>query len=115
MDKEREIIFYGDFFLRYYLSQPGQAQEKIDYVFKLLTTVERIPAKFLKHIEGVSGLFEIRIEHSGIAHRIFCCFDGNSLVVLFNALKKKAQKTPAREIAAAVKYMKEYFKNKGKK
>jgi phage-related protein len=57
-------------------------------------------------------LFEIRIEHGGHAHRIFCCFDGGSLVVLFNAFEKKTQKTPVREIATAMRLMKEYFDSK---
>jgi phage-related protein len=113
--KEREIIFYGEHFVQYYLALPGRLQEKIEYIFKLIKTVERIPEKFLKHIEGTAGLFEIRIEFSGNAHRIFCCFDGGSLVVLFNAFQKKTQKTPAREIDLAERLMKEYFEQKGKK
>ena len=115
MEKEREIIFYGDYFVRYYLSLPARLQEKIEYVFKLIKTVQRIPEKFLKHVEGADGLFEIRIEFGGNAHRIFCCFDGGSLVVLFNAFQKKTQKTPAREIDFAERLMKEYFKNMGAK
>ena len=115
MKKEREIIFYGEHFVQYYLTLPGRLQEKIEYIFKLIKSVKRIPEKFLKHIEGTAGLFEIRIEFSGNAHRIFCCFDGGSLVVLFNAFQKKTQKTPAREIDLAERLMEEYFKQKGKK
>ena len=114
MEKEREIIFYGEHFVRYYLQLPARLQEKIEYVFKLIKTVQRIPEKFLKHIEGADGLFEIRIEFGGNAHRIFCCFDGGSLVVLLNAFQKKARKTPAREIGLAAKLMKEYFEHNGK-
>ena len=83
-------------------------------VFKLIKTVQRIPEKFLKHIVVADGLFEIRIEFGGNAHRIFCCFDGGSLVVLLNAFQKKARKTPAREIGLAAKLMKEYFEHNGK-
>jgi len=83
-------------------------------VFKLIKTIQRILEKFLKHIEGADGLFEIRIEFGGNAHRIFCCFDGGSLVVLLNAFQKKARKTPAREIGLAAKLMKEYFEHNGK-
>jgi len=113
--KEREIIFYGEHFVQYYLTLPGRLQEKIEYIFKLIKSVKRIPEKFLKHIEGTAGLFEIRIEFSGNAHRIFCCFDGGNLVVLFNAFQKKTQKTPTREIDLAERLMEEYFKQKGKK
>ena len=36
-------------------------QEKIEYVLKVIRTVDRIPQKFLSHIKGTDGLYEIRI------------------------------------------------------
>ena len=47
-------------------------------------------------------------------YRIFCCFDQDTLVVLFNAFQKKTQKTPKQELALAEKLKKEYFNLKGK-
>jgi phage-related protein len=87
----------------------GSVKEKIGYVFRVIKTVGRVSEKFLKHIEGTDGLYEIRIEAGSNIYRIFCCFDKRNLVVLFNAFQKKTQKTPAREINLAEKLKKEYF------
>ena len=78
----------------------------------LLTHAERVPEKFLKHIEGQKGLYEMRIEVGNNIFRIFCCFDKGKLVVLFNGFHKKSQKTPKSEIEQAVKLMNGYFDNK---
>lgn len=75
----------------------------------LVTHAERIPEKFLKHIEGQKGLYEIRVEVGSNIYRIFCCFDKGKLVVLFNGFQKKTQKTPKGEIELALKLMQEYF------
>ena len=109
MKQERQIIFYGKYFLDFYAEQPIKVQEKIEYVFKLIKVVDRVPEKFLKHLEGTDGLYEIRIENGGNIYRIFCCFDKGNIVVLFNAFQKKSQKTPKQEIELAEKLKKEYF------
>lgn len=85
---------------------------KIYQVFIYIMTTERIPIKFLKNIEGVKNLYEIRVEHEGNIYRIFCCFDEGNLVILFNAFQKKTQKTPPNEIERACRIKDEYFKAK---
>lgn len=114
MIKEREIIFHGKYFIDFYLEQNDKVQDKFDYVFKVIRTVDNIPEKFLKHMEGTTGLYEIRIEVRNNIFRVFCCFDKGNLVVLFNAFQKKSQKTPKQEIELAEKLKKEYFNLKGK-
>ncbi len=89
-------------------------KEKIGYVFRMIKTVDKVSEKFLKHIEGTDGLYEIRIEVGSNIYRIFCCFDKGNLVVLFNAFQKKKQKTPKQEIELAKKLKKEYFTLKNK-
>jgi phage-related protein len=111
---ERQIIFHRQYFLDFYLEQNYKVQAKFDYVFRVIRTVDKIPEKFLKHIEGTNGLYEIRIEVSSNIYRIFCCFDTGNLVVLFNAFLKKTQKTPKQEIELAEKLKKDYFNLKGK-
>ena len=71
--------------------------------------MEKVSEKFLKHIEGTDGLFEIRIEVGSNIYRVFCCFDKGNLVVLFNAFQKKTQKTPKKEIELAEQLKAEYF------
>lgn len=109
MNQERKIIFHEHYFQEFYLEMNDSVKEKIGYVFRVIKTVEKIPEKFLKHIEGTEGLYEIRIEVGSNIYRVFCCFDKGNLVVLFNAFQKKTQKTPKSEIEFAQKLKLEYF------
>ena len=115
MKTERKIIFHGHYFVDFYVGQSEKVQEKIEYVFKIIRTVQNVPKKFLDHMTGTDGLFEIRIEFESNIYRIFCCFDKGNLVVLFNAFQKKSQKTPKKEIDLALRLKEEYFNSKKKK
>lgn len=115
MNSERHIIFHEKYFVDFYLEQTEKVQEKIEYVFKIIRTVQNVPKKFLDHITGTDGLYEIRIEFESNIYRIFCCFDKGNLVVLFNGFQKKTQKTPKKEIDMALKLKEEYFNSKNKK
>lgn len=112
MKAERQIIFYESYFQDFFLEQNSKVREKIAYVFRVINSVQNIPTKFLKHLEGTDGLYEIRIEFESNIFRIFCCFDKGNLVVLFNAFQKKTQKTPKNEIELATKLKNEYFNSK---
>lgn len=109
MEQIRELIFYKHYFDEFFDGLTVKVQDKIDYVLFLVAHAERIPEKFLKHIEGQKGLYEIRVEVGRNIYRIFCCFDKGKLVVLFNGFLKKTQKTPKGEIELALKLMQEYF------
>lgn len=100
----RTVIFYKQYFKAFFAAQTSQVKKKIQ-------EVDRLPISIFRNIEGVKGLFEIRIESGGNIFRIFCCFDKGNLVVLFNAFHKKTQKTPQKEIDKAEKLMNEYFNN----
>lgn len=115
MEKQRKIIFHKHYFIDFYLGQTEKVQEKIEYVFTILRTVQNVPKKFLDHMTGTEGLYEIRIEIDSNIYRIFCCFDKGNLVVLFNGFQKKTQKTPKQEIDIALKLKAEYFNSKNKK
>lgn len=88
----RNIIFYKNHFIEFYQNQNDKVKNKIQYIFELIKQVERVPEKFLKHLEGTEGLFEVRVEYQSSIYRIFCCFDEGRLVVLFNGFQKKSQK-----------------------
>jgi phage-related protein len=94
MKSQRQIIFHEHHFSDFYLKQNERVQEKIEYVFRVITNVQNVPKKFLDHLTGTDGLYEIRIEFENNIYRIFCCFDKGNLVVLFNGFQKKTQKTP---------------------
>ncbi|QBO59094.1 type II toxin-antitoxin system RelE/ParE family toxin [Chryseobacterium salivictor] len=108
----RRIEFYQNHFLDFYKVQDEKVKSKIKNVLELIKQVERVPEKFLKHLSGTDGLYEIRIEYQSNIYRIFCCFDKGNLVILFNAFQKKSQKTPQQELDKAVRLKNEYFEKK---
>lgn len=110
----REIIFYKNHFIEFYQNQDEKVKEKIKYVLELIKQVEKVPEKFFKHLTGTDGLYEIRIEYKSNIYRVFCCFDKGKLVVLFNGLQKKTQKTPKNELEKALSLKNEYFNLKEK-
>lgn len=109
---DREIITYKHYFKEFLDSLDEGPQEKVLYVLMLLETQDRMPVKFMKLIED--GLYELRIEYQGNIYRVFFCFDGGNIVILFNAFQKKTQKTPKKEIETAKRLRKEYYGSKNK-
>ena len=112
MKVQRQIIFHKHYFVEFYAAQTKGVQEKIDYVFTVIRTVDKVPRKFLDHMEGTDGIYEIRIEYGSNIYRVFCYFDKGNLVVLFNGFQKKTQKTPKKEIEKAIKIKNEYESEK---
>lgn len=108
----RQIIFYGSYFIEFYQQQDEKVKTKIQYTLELIKQVDRVPEKFLKHLTGTDGLYEIRVAYQSDIYRIFCCFDKSKLVVLFNAFQKKSQKTSRKELEKAIELKKAYFKSK---
>ena len=86
--------------------------DQINSVLKLVESQRIIPKKFFRIIEGSDGIYEIRVEIESNIYRVFCCFDDGAVVVLFQGIQKKSQKTPAKEIKRAEAIKKEYFKSK---
>ena len=108
-DYKRMIVPFKDYFKDFKHTLSKDVLMKIYQVFIYIMSEDIIPVKFLKKIEGVKDLYEIRIEHNGNIYRIFCCFDEGNLVILFNAFQKKTQKTPTSEIERAIRIKAEYF------
>lgn len=108
-DYKRTIVPFKDYFKEFKRTLSKDVLMKIYQVFIYIMFEDIIPVKFLKKIEGVKDLYEIRIEHNGNIYRIFCCFDEGNLVILFNAFQKKTQKTPTSEIERAIRIKEEYF------
>lgn len=112
MEKIRVIKLFKSYFKDFYIMQTDSVRTKINYVLRLIETQRVIPAKFFRIIENSDELYEIRVEFGGNIFRIFCCFDGGALVVLFHGYQKKSQKTPKNQIKRAEAIKKEYFKEK---
>jgi len=111
-DFKREINIYKNYFWDFYNSQTNNVQKKIDWVIGLINVLKIVPQKYLKHLTGTDGIFEIRVQVGNNIYRIFCFFDKENLVILLSGFQKKDQKTPKKEIKRAEKLKKEYYENK---
>lgn len=112
--KVREVTTYKDYFDKFFAQQTQKIWDKIIKVLDVVENIERIPATYLKYIEGTDGLFEIRVQLASNIFRVFCFFDGHRLVVLLSGFQKKTQKTPRSEIKRAEALKKEYYEEKAK-
>lgn len=112
--KVREVITYKEYFDDFFKKQPQKVRDKIIRVLDIIEQIDRIPTTYLKYIEGINGLFEVRVQLGNNIFRIFCFFDGNKLVVLLSGFQKKTQKTPPEEIKRAERLMTDYYKEKEK-
>lgn len=88
----RTIKLSASYFADFYSEQPDKVKDKIDYVLDMVRFVERVPEKFLKHLTGTDGLYEVRVSTTFKNIRIFCFFDEGQLVVLTNCFVKKNSK-----------------------
>ena len=111
----REVIYYEDYYLDFFNAQREDVKKKFNWTLQLISTQDRIPEKFFKHITGSEGIFEVRVEVGSDIFRVFSFFDKGNLVVLVNGFQKKTQKTPKSEIKMAKKKKKEYLETKYKK
>lgn len=110
----RNIFYYKGYYLDFYNQLRPEVKKKVNWTLQLIATLERVPEKYLKHITGSTGLYEIRVEVGSDIFRVFCFFDKGQLVILVNGFQKKTQKTPKNELELAEKLKKEYFDEKGK-
>ena len=111
----REVIAYENHFEEFLLEQPQKVQDKIFKIIEAIETLERVPANYLKSMEGTNGLYEARIQLGSNIWRVFCFFDNGKLVILLNGFQKKTQKTPKNEMDKALKLMTKYYTEKKSK
>ena len=114
MGKEyvRRVVVFENHFKDFRKTLNREVLKKLYQVLTLIMAVKVVPAKFLSKIEGRIGLYEIRLEYESNIYRVFCCFDQDNLVILFNGFQKKTQKTPIEQIDKAEMLMKKYFELK---
>lgn len=110
--KIREVIAFENHFEDFLKEQSIKVQDKIFKIIEAIETLERVPANYLKYMEGTDGLYEARIQLSSNIWRVFCFFDDGKLVILLNGFQKKTQKTPKREIERALKLKIKYYTEK---
>lgn len=108
VEKVRTIVFYENYFEKFFLKQSDKVKAKIIWTLELIEEVQRVPETYLKHLTGTDGLYEIRVKNGSDIFRIFCFFDKGKLIVLANGFQKKTQKTPKKEIIIALKIKEKY-------
>ena len=86
---------------------------KIRRALDLFKVEDKMPRHFIKFIRD--GVYEFRVNYGNNEFRIFFIYDGDTVVVLFNAFKKKTQKTPDNEIKKAINLKEEYYAAKRNK
>lgn len=110
----RNVSYYRRYYLDFFATLKPEVQKKFNWTLKLLSTVDRVPEKYFKHLTGSSGLYEIRVEVGSNIYRVFSFFDKGQLVILVNGFQKKTQKTPKYELELAEKIKQQYFDEKAR-
>lgn len=106
----RKIITYGGYFEAFMKTLSAKEQRKVDYVVSMLASQNRLPTKFIKHIDD--ELYELRVMWENNIYRVFFIFDEGNVVVLFSGFQKKTQKTPQSEIDKAIRIKEAYYADK---
>lgn len=106
----KKVIAYKGYYMDFMASLSDKEQKKVRQTLLLLTSDGTVPRHYIKFVED--AIYELRITLPTREARIFFIYDGDTLVVLFNAFVKKSQKTPRAEIDKAKRLKKEYYENK---
>ena len=106
----RRIKAYKNYYSDFMASLSDAERLKIQRALLLFTNNERIPVHFIKYIRD--GVYEFRVTYLSNEFRIFFCYDGDDLVILFNGIRKKTQKLKNSDIEKAIKLKKEYYDSK---
>lgn len=106
----RKIIAFKNYFSDFIKKLSTDEINKIRRALDLFKVENKMPRHFIKFIRD--GIYEFRVNHGHNEFRIFFIYDGDIVVVLFNAFKKKTQKTPNNEIKKALKLKEEYYATK---
>jgi phage-related protein len=94
---------------------PGKAAQKVTWVLNLIEDLDVVPSAYFKKLISTEDIWECRIQLGSNAYRIFCFFDGHSVIVLTHGLIKKTQKTPPGEIERAEAHKRDYLQRRLKK
>ena len=101
----RRIITYKSYFFDFIKKLSKDETNKIRRALDLFKVEDKMPSHFIKFIRD--GIYEFRVTYGSNEFRIFFIYDGDIVVVLFNAFKKKTQKT--------IKLKEEYYNAKRNK
>ncbi|MFH1051143.1 MAG: type II toxin-antitoxin system RelE/ParE family toxin [bacterium] len=106
--KYRTVVFYQAYFENFFVKLRDKVKDKIIWTLELIEDFKIVPEKYLKHIEGTDGIYEIRVQQGNDIFRIFCFFDNDKLIIIINGFQKKSNNIPKKEIIKAIKIKKDY-------
>lgn len=106
----REIFVYKNYFYDFMATLSEKEADKVEYALSLLESQDRVSKKFVKYLRN--EIYELRAEYESNIYRVFFIFDDGNIVVLFNGIQKKSQKTPSNELKKAIKLKEEYYASK---
>ncbi len=108
----REVIYFEEHYLKFFNQLRPEVKKKFNWTLLLISTVKRVPEKYLKHITGSKGLYEVRVESASDIYRVFCFFDEDKLVILLNGFQKKSWKIPKNQMKRAEQLKEQYCHEK---
>ncbi|HIG54825.1 MAG TPA: type II toxin-antitoxin system RelE/ParE family toxin [Candidatus Handelsmanbacteria bacterium] len=82
----------------------------LNWVFRLIERVDRVPAKYRKKLVGSDDIWECRIPMRSGTYRIFSFFFQGDRLIVTHGYSKKTQKTDPREIRRAERYRLDYLR-----
>ena len=110
----REIKFTGYFF-DFYQELELKVREKIGFLLTILREQHNIPQKYVKHISGSDGIYELRLSIAQNEYRILFFFEegslieGGKIVVLGNGFVKKSSKDYVKSVQKAEEIKAKYL------
>lgn len=105
-------IFRTEEFEEFYNNLNTRVKDKFEYTFGLVQTVYALPVKYVKHLEGTE-LYEMRVSVGSNEYRtvLFAIDNSNVIlstkIILLNGFLKKSTKDYDKQIAKAVRILKD--------
>lgn len=105
-------IFKTEEFNEFYNALSIKVKNKFEYTFELVQTVYALPVKYVKHLEG-TDLYEMRVSVGSNEYRtVLFAIDNRNVIlstkiILLNGFLKKSTKEYDKQIAKAVRILKD--------
>ena len=99
-------------FEEFYNDLNARVKDKFEYTFELVQTVYALPVKYIKHLDG-TDLYEMRVSVGSNEYRtvLFAIDNSNVIlatkIILLNGFLKKSTKDYNKQIAKAIRILKD--------
>ena len=113
----REVRFYrtasGECPVQRFLDRlNGKQAQKVIWVLRLIEDLDRVPAQYLKKLDGTEELWEVRAQQGSDIFRLLGFFDDSRLLVLASGFAKKSRKVTRSEIEVATRRRRDYLRRR---